>query len=399
VTPILLAEGDVAREFALPDGLAASLEERGIATVSPTRREGWWRVSHIRRVGVLVLEGVEVRIAPKLPVPRLFFLLGYARDPKGWQTSTVGFEADDDLVAAIAQGFVRQAERALQRGVLHGYVERDDALTVLRGRLRTSEQIARRHGLPLPLEVRYDEFVDDIAENRILRTAAQALAGLPRVPDEVAGRLRRLVARLDTARLIRRGESRPTWTPTRLNARYVPALRLAELILDASSIEHRPGDVASSGFLVDTWRAFEDFVGVALREALATYQGSLELQDRGYFLDVAKQVRLRPDMVWRSAGRVAAVLDAKYKIENEKGVPDSDLYQMLAYCTALGIPRGHLLYARGLGPVREHEVRHAGTVLACHAFDLEQDPTGILADIQRFADHLAEGALSARGIS
>ena len=55
MTPILLAEGDVARELALPDGLAASLEERGIATVSPTRREGWWRVSHIRRVGVLVL--------------------------------------------------------------------------------------------------------------------------------------------------------------------------------------------------------------------------------------------------------------------------------------------------------------------------------------------------------
>lgn len=392
MTTIELTENEAAREIALPDGLAASLEERGIATVSPTRREGWWRVSHIRRVGVLVLDGVEVRIAPKLPVSRLFFLLGYARDPKGWETSTVGFDADDDLVATIAQGFVRQAERALQRGVLRGYVERDDALTVLRGRLRTSEQIARRHGLPLPLEVRYDEFVDDIAENRVLRTAAQALAGMPRVPDEVVGRLRRLVARLDTARLIRRGEPRPPWTPTRLNARYVPALRLAELILDVSSIEHRPGEVASSAFLVDTWRVFEDFVGVALREALAPYQGSLELQGSRYFLDEADQVRLRPDMVWRRAGRVAAVLDAKYKIERERGVPDSDLYQMLAYCTALDVRRGHLLYARGLGPVREHEVRHADTVLACHAFDLEQDPAAILAEVERFAERLVDGA-------
>ena len=33
---------------------------------------------------------------------------------------------------------------------------------MLRGRLRESEQLHRHHGLPLPLEIRHDEFTIDI---------------------------------------------------------------------------------------------------------------------------------------------------------------------------------------------------------------------------------------------
>lgn len=392
MTTLDLVEHAAPLDVALPDDIGVALAESGVATVAPTRRSGWWRVSAVRKVGVVVLNGVEVRIAPKIPVSRLLFLLGYARDPSFWRDPPVMFAEVDDLVAAVAYGFVRQAERALRHGVLHGYVEREESLTVLRGRLRTADQLTRRHGMPLPLEVRYDDFVDDIAENRLLRTAAHLLAGLPRVPASVAGRLRRLSARLNGARLIARREPRPKWATSRLNARYVPALRLAELVLDAASIEQGLGAVASSGFLIDTWRAFEDFVGIALGEALAPHGGSLDLQSTRDHLDIANRVQLRPDMVWRRDGSVVAVLDAKYKVETERGVPEADLYQMLAYCTALGLPRGHLLYARGLGPVREHEVQRAGTVLSCRALDLDQEPEALLADVGYVAMELAEEA-------
>jgi 5-methylcytosine-specific restriction enzyme subunit McrC len=33
--------------------------------------------------------------------------------------------------------------------------------------------------------------------------------------------------------------------------------------------------------------------------------------------------------------------------ERPGGFPQADLYQMLAYCTALRLPEGHLIYARG----------------------------------------------------
>lgn len=388
MTVLELTEGEPAVEIALADEAGLALADSGVVAAVPSRTPGQWRVAAARHVGVVVLDGLEVRIAPKIPVGRLLFLLGYARDPRVWREPPVDLARTDDLVPAIAHGFVRQVERGLRQGVLHGYVTREDSSTVLRGRLRTAEQLARRHALPIPLEVQYDEFVDDIPENRVLRTAAQRLAGLPRLPADLVRRLRRLVSRLDGARLLARREPRPAWTPTRLNARYVPALRLAELVLDATSVETGRGGVVTSSFLVEMWRVFEDFLGAALAEALVPHGGVLDLQHRDH-LDVAGRVRLRPDMVWRRDGRPVAVLDAKYKVETESGVPDGDLYQMLAYCTVLGLPRGHLLYARGLGTTREHTVRQAGIVVACHALDLDQRPAAVLADVERFAADLA----------
>jgi 5-methylcytosine-specific restriction enzyme subunit McrC len=44
--------------------------------------------------------------------------------------------------------------------------------------------LRRRFGLPLPVEIRYDEFPTDIAENQLLRAAADRMLRLLRVsPD------------------------------------------------------------------------------------------------------------------------------------------------------------------------------------------------------------------------
>ncbi|HET9974318.1 MAG TPA: hypothetical protein VFQ68_39210, partial [Streptosporangiaceae bacterium] len=46
----------------------------------------------------------------------------------------------------------------VRQGLLPGYVTCEDSSSVLRGRLLESTQLARHHGQPLPLEIRYDEF-------------------------------------------------------------------------------------------------------------------------------------------------------------------------------------------------------------------------------------------------
>ncbi|MFG2286192.1 hypothetical protein ACGFOU_09035 [Streptomyces sp. NPDC048595] len=71
---------------------------------------------------------------------------------------------------------------------------------------------------------------------------------------------------------------------------------------------------------------------------------------------------MKPDFVlYGPQDAPLAVADAKYKAEKRGGYPDADLYQMLAYCTALGLPEGHLIYAKGNVPHASHRVRHAGT--------------------------------------
>ncbi|WP_030588510.1 hypothetical protein [Streptomyces anulatus] len=73
------------------------------------------------------------------------------------------------------------------------------------------------------------------------------------------------------------------------------------------------------------------------------------------------------------------------------GSPDADLYQMLAYCTALGLPDGHLVYARGYEPSVTHRVRHAGIRIHQHALALDCPPGELLAEIAVIARSMAGG--------
>ena len=61
---------------------------------------------------------------------------------------------------------------------------------------------------------------------------------------------------------------------TRLNEHYRPAVELARLVLRSDSYELRHGAVRGTSFLVDMNRVFEDFVVVAIREALGVSEHS-----------------------------------------------------------------------------------------------------------------------------
>ena len=64
-------------------------------------------------------------------------------------------------------------------------------------------------------------------------------------------------------------------------------------------------------------------------------------------LDHQGRVSLRPDLTWWDGPKCLFVGDAKYKNLTGARVPNADLYQMLSYATALGLPAGLLVYAHG----------------------------------------------------
>jgi 5-methylcytosine-specific restriction enzyme subunit McrC len=390
VTELELDEVKPASEWPLTADQGRLLAASGVVSAVPSPfRPGTWLIEAAGKVGAARVGDVVVRIKPKVPVSRLLFLVGYSVHGAAWQATTVDIDESADLIPAVAQALWRQVARAIHQGLLPGYVTVEESSPVLRGRLRESAQLAMHHGLPLPLEIRHDEFTVDIAENQILRTACERMLLVPRVDEESTRMLRRLLREFGDVRSINRVDPAPPWQPTRLNARYHSALRLAELVLRATSVEHGAGVVAVNGFLFDMPRLFEDFVTVALKESLGSaFGGHVEAQSRHY-LDVAGKVLLKPDIVWRVGGTTAAVIDAKYKAEKPSGYPNADLYQLLAYCTVLGLPVGHLVYAAGNEEPARHRVRRAGTEIICHALNLSRSPAGLLAEVRALAGSIA----------
>jgi 5-methylcytosine-specific restriction enzyme subunit McrC len=369
---------------------AAEIASTQIVDVRAAPGMAGWVLSADSRVGVAIGDNWDLRVRPRLDVPRLLFLLAYAADPTGWRNVLAPFHEEDDLLSAVASGFSWHAQRATDQGLLRGYLNIDDRIPTVRGRIRFRDQIARQATLPLPVEVSYDEFTADIAENRMLKTAAVVLLRLPRVPKLARKRLLRLRAALDEVSFIDRPREATAPAITRLNKRYEPALRLAELILRNASITTTRGAVTATGFSFDMNKVFEEFVTVAFTESMRRHGGTVRAQVSEHSLDLGRKLALKPDISWWMGDSCRAILDAKYKAIEGGRLRHPDAYQMLAYCTAYGLPRGYLIYADDSAIDESmHVVRNAGTEIVVFEVGVKLEPDALLGKIDQLADMVA----------
>jgi 5-methylcytosine-specific restriction enzyme subunit McrC len=371
-----------------PDS-AAFLNASGLAKASPMGM-GLYRIEPVGMVGSVRTPLVQLDVRPKgrLGLSRLLFLLSYAGD-QGFRDDPVTADEDTELWSALAASLAQLAERALQRGVLQGYLTVDESLRTVKGRIRISDQISRRPGMLVPLEVSYDEFTEDIAENRILRAALERMSRVPGVRPDVLSRLRQLKGKLDAATRLQSGAPLPPWRASRMNARYHTVLRLAEVILRNASAEAGEGRQQTASFVVDMDRVFEDFVGAALRQAMAAFPGEMRLQYNAMLNEAVRdsdRLTVRPDAVHLLGGRPVVVYDAQYRARTDRGASlTADHFQMLAYCTALQVPTAWLIYA-GAGDVKLRRILNTDIDIVEFPLDLSRPPSEILAAVADLAD-------------
>jgi len=350
--------------------------------------EGHYDLTPSSHVGAVEVGSLSVTILPKIPVNRVMFLISYALDPANWSSNGFDFDEEDSLLEAIIPCFVRQLQIALRRGVLEGYRTEESSLMTVRGRLRIGDQLRKRFGAAPPAEVTYDEFTEDIEENRLIKAALFRLSRL-RIRNEIVRRsLRRFDSALERVELVRYDpRSIPEVRYTRLNQHYRPAVELARLILRSDSYELRHGAVRGTSFLMDMNRVFEDFVVIALREALRVSERAFPqgASGRRLFLDSDRRVSLEPDISWWEGGSCAFVGDVKYKALPESGIDHSDLYQLLAYVIACHLPGGLLIYGSGEKAIT-HDIVRAGKRLEVVSLNLSDPPERILQSMEDLAD-------------
>ncbi|MFJ4520626.1 McrC family protein [Streptomyces sp. NPDC088810] len=393
---IPLKEGDGWTSWELtPDQARTLADHEKLVQIRPGTATHW-RLKARDRVGSVRLGSgdgtVQLVITPKVPVDRLLHLVSYAPDRVEFDPRPVAAEARPDLLPALAHAFVSAADRALHHGVLHDYRETYDTLPVVRGRIRHADQLRRRPGVPVPLEVLYDDHTPDIPENRLLLAATRRLLRVPGLDSAPRAALQRLTARLDGVRVLPAGAPAPHWILDRRNARYAHALALADLVLRGASYELGDGrerEIAVDGMLVTMWRLFEAYLARAVGEALRHRVGGRpEPQDRNFFLDVEGRHVLKPDLVHYLPSphdgvlRQAVVLDAKFKTRPQR----DDLYQMTAYCVRLGLSEGHLVYASGTPGLVEVSVGEGRLRIWRHVVDLSRPWRDLAADIKSLAE-------------
>jgi len=288
-----------------------------------------------------------------------------------------------------------RGRRAARFGVVRAYVEREETLVTIRGRIAIDRQLATRPGQAFPIECRYQEYSEDSPLNQLIKAAHVALLRLPGLGQDIASSVRRRVRTLFGG--VTSVEFAPSAVPnpsfTRLDRHWQPAAILARLILRQRSIRDEQGSLSATTFTIDMNRLFEQFIEVVVREVVAETGIALIPQARRRLTGpgmagngvAVPPVNTRPDLLLVKDGVPVAVGDAKYKHLLRLGDWEHpDVYQLLAYCVRFGLARGLLIYADNRPPITS-TVIGADTELTTVGVDLRGKPDQVLASARSAA--------------
>lgn len=337
-------------------------------------------------VGILAAGNCSLEILPKIDVTgeenveeqnaairkRLIHMLAVALNLKldlgsitelAWQRET--------LLEILIRIFCDKLTEAVRKGMPRNYVEQEDDLSALRGRLDLARQFTQHAVNPSRLACRFDVLSEDTSLNRIMKAAVSHLSRLSRSSGNQQ-RLRELAfVYADIANI---SPSALLWDDVvidRTNRRWRELLSMARLFLEGRHQTTTGGAGQGTALLFEMNKLFEEYVGRLISRALAGTDLTVSLQGGRLFCLSAEQTerglfQTKPDILIRRAGSVTHVIDTKWKrissrVDDPKqGVSQGDVYQMMAYAQLYRAPRLTLLYPHhpGLGATEFVHARH-----------------------------------------
>ncbi len=328
----------------------------GRIDVAPTGRGGVFRLTPRGCAGVVAAPTRRLVIQPKIPMQNLFLLLD-PDDPAPATRDEAAPSPQADLLDFLAGRLARLLAERSAAGLRRGYRERAEEGPFLHGRIDVPAQLRENPGRKDRLHGRHDDFTADVPCNRAPRATAERLLASALLGERVREALRAALRGFDE---VQSGSPTPDLFAAaeadRMAEGYGPLLDLCRLLADALGPTEAAGSTACPAFLLDMERVFERYVTRGVLEAFAGEEGWTAAAQQTHA--VAAGLEMRPDVTVHADGRPALVVDAKWK--RPAGAPSpADLYQMLAYCSALGVGRAVLVYPGRRDAVRRYALRNA----------------------------------------
>jgi 5-methylcytosine-specific restriction enzyme subunit McrC len=290
--------------------------------------------------------GTILMVKPKVDSANVFRMLAYVY--AGWnrdvfQHADVLYSTDQCLFEPLVELLCELVAARVRRGLVQDYMNHEENLAVLRGRILFEQQVAVNAVRPDRLFCRYQQQTPDNEDNQIVKWTLRYLAS-QRWSTRTVHSLR--VNLRHFAEVSLRAPSRGALSArvyNRMNDDYRLLHDFCRLFLENRAITERAGDWQFRGFLLDMNLLFEAFVTTAF-STVAPSSLTVYPQRKDLFSSPPSiPMWIRPDVTVSEGPRTAAIVDAKYKrLDGPFGNPD--FYQMLAYGTVLRCNRAYLFY-------------------------------------------------------
>ena len=259
------------------------------------------------------------------------------------------------LLEVFAIMFLDEVERLIKRGIKSDYVVREENRTFLKGKLLFGENLKRNFAHKERFFTANDEFIADIAPNRlivstILFLSAQGFS--PRTSGRIS-QARFIFADIPPSKSIDKDFA--LCHSSRHYKDYELLLAWCEIFLRCKSFIPYQGGNKAFALLFDMNKLFESFVAWYLKRACGGKCVISAQESCKYLLEVggARKFQIKPDIVCRKSdsggNNVVFIADTKWKILESSesktyGIAQSDLYQMFAYLAKYECENGFLIY-------------------------------------------------------
>lgn len=306
---------------------------------------------------------------------------------------------NENLLEILIRRFCDLLFAQVHRGLPRRYLQEENDLAVLRGRLDVTRQFTVLAASPQRLACRYDELSPDIALNRIMKAAVRRLRAVSRFQANQRRLAELALAFADVSDVPVRLLAWDEVVLDRTNRAWGQLLALARLLLGDRFQTTTSGGTTGFALLFEMNTLFEEYIGRRLASALAGSDYKVRLQGpRDFALleedGVTNRFAMKPDIVISRGDRRVLVIDTKWKrlknvLDDAKhGVGQADVYQMMAYAHVYQCERLMLLYPHSAdlhcppGHVARRSVRGtADTRLSCATVSLAE-PRSIIAQLR-----------------
>jgi 5-methylcytosine-specific restriction enzyme subunit McrC len=287
-----------------------------------------------------------VRITPKVGICNVFSLLGaaysYYSDPRDspFRSESVDYGVDKkQVLEPLVWHFNKAVKGLLQDGLLANYIEQENNLKVLRGRLAFSKHLAQNLVRQDRLYCRFFQAEVDLPENQVILWTLTLLNRAGEWSQDMRQTLQSHILHFGGVS-VRQFLPRqfPIFHYDRLSSRYREVHSWCRLFIDLLSISDRPGERTFNGYLLDMNLLFERFVASLFERAKESVPLVSVKPQKRHDLTLDGRIGVCPDVTLRGPDESNVVVDAKYKrTAGSENAKHPDLYQVISYCVALGL--------------------------------------------------------------
>ena len=263
---------------------------------------------------------------------------------KSFQNASLGTKKGFPILEVYISNYIDAVEQLVLGGLKKNYMLVEETQNFLKGKLDITKQITKNVANKVTFAIRYNKYIDDIPQNRIVVSTLKKLFEVSHSSTNKShiSALLTILADIPSSTNVE-ADLRMAITSNRLFASYDMLMKWSSQFLLNRGFTTFSGAYVNQSLLFQAERLFEDFIAHLFKKYAPAY--NVDAQNTRYFLvdrhNEKRMFRLRPDILVESNPDApmheCIIIDTKWKALDSTR-PDKnylldikDMYQLYVY--------------------------------------------------------------------